>query len=346
MPIAVGQSVVSHHSSVAGIDPTPVAAPHPLEASPMPRRGPGPQLRAVSTAFQRVSDSTAAEAFCRDLAQAHYENFSVVSLLLPANLRQDFCNIYAFCRIADDLGDEIPDRADALAALERFGDALRACYSGKPEIAVFMALRQTIDRHDIPIQPFLDLIDAFEQDQRIMRYANFEQLLDYCRRSANPVGRLVLYVCGYRDERRQALSDFTCTALQLANFWQDIGRDLRDLNRIYIPQSSMSEFAVTEDLLRRSPAEENVRRLIRFEVDRTEAMFAQGDALLPLLDRPVRRHIALFGAGGRAILESIRRQDYDTITRRPVLSAWQKSRLIARAAAGGLLGRLGGRVAE
>ena len=205
-----------------------------------------------------------------------------------------------------------------------------------------MALRRTIDRHDIPIDPFLDLIDAFEQDQHVTRYETFEQLCDYCRRSANPVGRLVLYVCGYRDEERQRLSDFTCTALQLANFWQDVRRDLLDLHRIYVPRSSFEQFGVTEQQLRDGRAGDNFRRMIRFEVDRTEAMFAQGDGLLPLLDGSVRRHVALFGAGGRAVLHAIRRQEYDTLSRRPVLSTWQKGGLVARAAASSVIGCFGG----
>src|ERR1043165_7487795 len=150
-----------------------------------------------------------AEAYTRKLALGHYENFSVVSLLLPRELRQDFCNIYAFCRTADDLGDEVHDRAAALEYLRGFGEQTRACYAGEARTAVFVALKRTVVKHDIPMGPFLDLIDAFEQDQRVNRYETFEQLVDYCRRSADPVGRLVLYLCGYRDEERQRLSDKT-----------------------------------------------------------------------------------------------------------------------------------------
>ena len=279
----------------------------------------------------------------RQLASSHYENFSVVSRLLPQRLRQDFCNVYAFCRLADDLGDEIPDPQQSAMYLARFRDELRDCYAGRAASAVFVALRRTIDRHDIPIQPFLDLIDAFEQDQRLKRYDTYEQLLDYCRRSANPVGRLVLYISGYRDEERQRFSDLTCTALQLANFWQDVKRDLRDLDRIYLPRTSMAQFGVTEEQLHKDRADENVKQLIRFEVDRTDAMFTEGDRLLPLLDPGTRRHVALFGMGGRAVLDAIRRQDYDTLARRPALSAWQKGRLIAKAATGHVLGLALGR---
>jgi squalene synthase HpnC len=297
---------------------------------------------AAEAAFAPASDAAGAEAFTRHLAHSHYENFSVVTRLLPRSLRQDFCNIYAFCRLADDLGDEENSAgAAALRYLDRFRDNLRACHAGRADTAVFLALRQTVDRHDIPIDPFLDLIEAFEQDQRVTRYDTFEDLLDYCRRSANPVGRLVLYVCGYRDEGRQKLSDFTCTALQLANFWQDVRRDLRDLGRIYLPRQSMDRFNVTEDDLWRDAASENVKLLLRFEVDRAEAMFAEGDALLPLLHGSVRRQVALFGAGGRAVLHAIRRQGYDTLRRRPVLSPLQKARLAGRVVACQLWGHWG-----
>jgi squalene synthase HpnC len=323
---------------VASIDPRVVATPEPVAAPPAAPRG---EPSAFALAFTPAADVEAGEAFTRELAHGHYENFSVVSRLLPAELRQDFCNVYAFCRLADDLADEQAAASVALRHLERFRDALRACYDGQPETAVYRALQRTIERCDIPIQPFLDLIDAFEQDQQVTRYETIDDLLEYCRRSANPVGRLVLYVCGYRDAERQRLSDYTCTALQLANFWQDVRRDLRDLDRIYVPRASMEQFGVSEDQLRKDRADENVRRMIRFEVDRTEAMFANGDGLLPLLSPRVRRQVALFGAGGRAVLEAIRRQDYDTLVRRPVLSRWQKGRLAARVVACELLGRWG-----
>jgi len=284
-------------------------------------------------AFGTVNDPAAAEGFTWRLAHSHYENFPVVSILLPPPLRQDFCNIYAFCRIADDLSDEIADPDESLRLLERFRQETLSLYAGRPQTAVFTALQRTVERHDIPIQPFLDLIDAFEQDQRLTRYDTFEQLLDYCRRSADPVGRLVLYMCGYRDERRQQLSDRTCSALQLANFWQDIQRDLNDHDRIYLPRETMDRFGINEEQLRRGICTEEFRQCVRFEVDRTEAMFEEGDALLPLLSDVVRPQISLFGQGGRAILKAIRRQNYDTLTQRPALSRWQMGRLIFSAMA-------------
>jgi squalene synthase HpnC len=291
----------------------------------------------VRLAFAPASDSVAAELFTWNLAHTHYENFSVVSALLPRRLRQDFCNIYAFCRIADDLGDEVSDKDTSLRMLERFRLETENLFAGKISSIVFAALQSTVARHDIPIQPFLDLIDAFEQDQRIDRYDTYDQLRNYCRRSADPVGRLVLYMSGYRDAQRQQLSDCTCTALQLANFWQDVRRDLTDRNRIYLPRETMQQFNVTESQLRSGIADDNYRGCIRFEVDRAAGLFDQGQALLPLLDQSVRPQVSLFGEGGRAILHAIRKANYDTLTARPVLSQWQKGKLVLAALAGRVL---------
>ena len=311
--------------------------PH-ASTQPLPPNLP-PTVRA---AFAPVADIPSAETYTRTLAQSHYENFSVVSALLPKQFRQDFCNIYAFCRTADDLGDEVPDRALALQYLAGFKQQTHACYANQSTSAVFVALRQTILKHDIPIQPFLDLIDAFEQDQRITRYQSFEQVLDYCRRSADPVGRLVLYICGHRDEQRQRLSDKTCSALQLANFWQDVRRDILERDRIYIPADSMQRFGVSEDQIKQGRCDDNYRRLIQFEVDRAEAMFVEGEQLLPLLRPSIRKHIALFGMGGRAILRAIRRQNYDTLSRRPTLSKPQKFRLMLTALSAYIRARFAG----
>jgi squalene synthase HpnC len=285
----------------------------------------------IRAAFAPVRDLAEAEAYTRTLARSHYENFSVVTFLLPRHLHQDFYNVYAFCRIADDLGDEVGDAALAAEYLARFREQLHAAYTGRADTAVFVALRGTIARHDIPEQPFLDLIDAFEQDQTVNRYETFDHLVDYCRRSADPVGRLVLYMCGYRDEQRQRLSDRTCTALQLANFWQDVRRDLTDRNRIYIPRESMARFGVTEEQIVAFRFDDHFRQLMRFEVERTHAMLDEGEQLLPVLAPVYRRQIALFGQGGRAILRAIERQGYDTLTSRPSLSKGQKARLVLKA---------------
>lgn len=318
---------------------------HALTATqPLPADTPsGPST--IEWAFASVDSLEAAEGYTRRLACGHYENFSVVSLLLPKRLRQDFSNVYAFCRTADDMADEVGDSHRALALLARFREDTLACYRGQPRSAIFMALQRTIDRYDIPPEPFLDLIDAFEQDQRVGRYQSFEQLRDYCRRSADPVGRLVLYICGCRDAHRQELSDATCTALQLANFWQDVRPDLLQRDRIYIPLESMDRFGVTEANLRDDIASgragENFRRLMQFEVDRTASLFDQGDRLPPLLDRSVRRQVQLFSKGGRAVLAAIRRRGYDTLSGRPRLGTLTKARLILSTLAASLASRLG-----
>ena len=281
-----------------------------------------------------VTDLPAAEAVTRALAHSHYENFSVVSVLLPKRLRQDFCNIYAFCRVADDLGDEVGDAMTSLSLLADFKRMTRDCFDGRIDTALFTALSGTIRKYDIPIDPFLDLIDAFEQDQRITRYETFEQVIDYCRRSADPVGRLVLYMSGYRDERRQRLSDKICTALQLTNFWQDVRRDIVERDRIYLPSDSMLRFGVTADQVKAGRCDDAYRKLIHFEVDRTERLFDEGAALLPLLDRSVRAQISLFSKGGRAILGAIASQGYDTLSHRPSLGKLRKGGLILSAMAG------------
>ena len=274
-----------------------------------------------------AADVQAAEAFTRRLTHGHYENFSVVSLFVPRPLRQDFCNIYAFCRIADDAADEAASAEHAVRLLDQLKRETRACFAGEGSSAVFMALAGTIARHELPIEPFLDLIDAFEQDQRVTRYDTFEQLLDYCRRSADPVGRLVLYLCGYRDAERQRLSDQTCSALQLTNFWQDVRRDKLDRDRIYLPRESMEEFSVTEEQIKEGRCDDHYRALIRHLVDRTAEMFGAGDKLPATLSARYRRQISLFSRGGRAILAAIRLQDYDTLTQRPSLTRWHKTRL-------------------
>src|ERR1700752_3603779 len=189
-----------------------------------------------------------ARSYTRWLATHHYENFNVVSWLLPRRLHQHFYNLYAYCRWSDDLGDEIPDRQRALELLDAWEEELGLCYSAEsgPLHPVLIALRETIRAKDIPRKRFSDLLRAFRQDQRVQRYATWEGVLDYCVYSANPVGRLVLYLCGYRDAERQRLSDATCTALQLANFWQDVDRDL-EKGRIYIPLESLAAHGLSED---------------------------------------------------------------------------------------------------
>jgi squalene synthase HpnC len=296
----------------------------------------------VRAAFAPPGTLEAAQRYTRELALGHYENFSVISMLLPRRLRQDFSNVYAFCRTADDLGDEVPDRELSLSYLRQFREFTEACHAGEGRSPLFVALAQTIQRHQIPIEPFLDLIDAFEQDQHVNRYQNFQHVVDYCRRSADPVGRLVLYMCGYRDAERQRLSDRTCTALQLANFWQDVRRDIIERDRIYLPQDSMRQFGVTEEQIRAGRCDDNYRHLLKFEVDRTETLFDEGDGLLGMLEGSIRQQVSLFSKGGRAVLDAIRGQNYDTLSHRPSLSKWQKGKLVGRAMLAMFGAKLGG----
>jgi squalene synthase HpnC len=272
-----------------------------------------------------------AQEYCRRLARSHYENFSVASWFLPQRLRQHFFNVYAYCRISDDLGDEVGDRAASLELLDQWQAELDACYSGKPRHPVFVALADTVRRFDIPKQTFTDLLTAFRQDQTVTRYPTFDDLLGYCRNSANPVGRLVLYVCGYRDAERQQLSDFTCTALQLANFWQDVSVDYAK-DRIYLPVEDMQRFGISEDELatqRNTPA---FCDLMRFEVERAREWFQRGWPLAARVDRELGLDIELFSRGGQEVLRAIERQGYRVLGRRPAISKSRKLALVARAA--------------
>src|SRR5450432_1374725 len=208
-----------------------------------------------------------AQEYCRRLARSHYENFSVASWFLPKHLHQHFYNVYAYCRISDDLGDEVGDKQLSLTLLGQWEAELQQCYSGEPRHPVFVALRETVREFDIPQHEFGDLLTAFRQDQIVTRYPRFDDLLGYCQYSANPVGHLVLYLCGYRDAERQKLSDYTCTALQLANFWQDVAED-HDKGRIYLPLDSMAKFGVSESVIANRQATPQFRALLKFEVER------------------------------------------------------------------------------
>lgn len=273
-----------------------------------------------------------AQRYTRWLATHHYENFNVVSWLLPRRLHQHFYNVYAYCRWADDLGDEVPDHARALALLDAWEDELRLCYlHGKSSAhPVLIALRETIREKNIPQKPFSDLLKAFRQDQRVHRYANWDEVLDYCVYSANPVGRLVLYVCGYRDEERQRLSDYTCTALQLANFWQDVSRDL-EKGRIYIPLDAIAAHGLTEADIVGRRFDARYVSLMKDLISRTRELFAAGLPLAQKVDATLRIDIELFSRGGIWILDAIEKQGYDTLNHRPALTKTAKVQLLGRA---------------
>jgi squalene synthase HpnC len=277
-----------------------------------------------------------AQEYCRRLARSHYENFSVASWFLPARLRQHFFNVYAYCRISDDLGDEVGDPAASLQLLEEWERELNACYDGEPRHPVFVALAQTVRMFEIPKKEFTDLLAAFRQDQTITRYSTFNDLLGYCRNSANPVGHLVLYLCGYKDSERQRLSDYTCTALQLANFWQDVTADF-DKGRIYLPLEDLRRFDVGEQEIREARNTPAFREMMRFEVARAREWFAQGLPLAGKVSRELAIDIELFSRGGLEILNAIESQNYGVLGRRPSISKSRKLALVARAALGKLI---------
>jgi squalene synthase HpnC len=269
-----------------------------------------------------------ARDYCRTFARRQYENFSVVTAFLPRALHRHFYNVYAYCRWADDLADEAGGGAQALALLRWWREELLRCYDGAPRHPVMVALRETVQRFRIPPQPFLDLLFAFEQDQLVKRYATYEQLLDYCRHSASPVGHLVLYLFRSFDPRRAALADDICTALQLTNFWQDVARDY-DIGRVYLPEEDLREFGYREaDLAARRWTPE-FRNLMRFEVQRTRDMFHRGLRLMDLVPPPVRIDVELFAKGGLAVLGKIERLGYNVWRRRPALARWEKAALTA-----------------
>ena len=270
-------------------------------------------------ALQQTYSLDQARAYTRWLATHHYENFHVVSFLLPKRLHQDFYNVYAFCRWADDLGDETGDCAESLRLLEWWSAELDAMYAGHATHPVFVALLPSVEQFGIPKQPFADLIEAFVQDQTVTRYRNFEELFGYCRCSANPVGRLVLYLCGHSDAERQRLSDATCTALQLANFWQDVTTDLLK-DRIYIPLDVMERHGYTvEDLFahRFTPA---FRAVMQEICQKARALFLKGLPLARMVDRRLALDLDLFSRGGLRVLEKIEAQGYDVLRARPAIS--------------------------
>lgn len=257
--------------------------------------------------------------YTRWLATHHYENFHVVSFLLPKRLHQDFYNVYSFCRWADDLGDEIGDRQESLRLLAWWRGELQNMYGGTAAHPVFVALKGTVERYSIPIEPFERLIRAFEQDQVITRYETFDDVFGYCVNSANPVGHLVLYLCGYRDRERQQLSDYTCTALQLANFWQDIGVDLLK-DRIYLPLSLLDKYGYTTEELFAHKYNDRFRSVMAEAVDVAEDLFRKGMPLVRMVDRRLSLDLDLFTRGGLKLLSKIKLQDYDVLKSRPYIS--------------------------
>jgi squalene synthase HpnC/squalene synthase HpnD len=288
------------------------------------------ELEIAATAPSPGCTPEAAQNYTRWLATHHYENFNVVSWLLPKELQQHFYNVYAYCRWADDLGDEVPDAQRALELLDWWEQELSACYGGHPSHPVFIALRETIVAKEIPKQPFADLLKAFRQDQTVKRYPTWDNVLNYCVYSANPVGRLVLYLCGYRDEQRQQLSDATCTALQLANFWQDVSRDL-EKGRIYIPLDIAAAHSLTETDIVARRFDDRYINLMKDLIARTRALFTEGMPLAKMVDARLSVDLEMFSRGGTAVLEAIEATGYNTLHHRPSIGKGKQARLLGRA---------------
>jgi phytoene synthase len=297
-------------------------------------------LPAAASAAPSIAEAYAA---CTKMAREHYENFPV-GRLVPKKMRPHVHAVYAFARYADDLADEGYAGAEAKAAgaqdvmtpeerLARLDDWERQLLSppGTPGLHfIFVALHETIRELDLPTSLFTDLLSAFKQDVVKRRYADFPEVLDYCRRSANPVGRLVLLLHGIRDEALHVLSDRICTGLQLANFWQDVGVDL-DKDRIYLPQDDRDKFGVTENMLLARQAGDAYRRLLKFQVERTQQIFDEGRPLSRKLRGLLRLEIRLTWLGGTTILRKIEALDYDTLTQRPTLNKAGMLLLLGRA---------------
>ena len=271
-----------------------------------------------------------AQKYTRWLATHHYENFRVASWLLPSRLHQHFYDVYAYCRWADDLGDEVKDAKHALELLDQWDEELQSTYRREAKHPVLIAVGETARACDIPIEPFRDLLIAFRQDQTVHRYATWDGVIEYCRYSANPVGRLVLYLMGYRDAERQALSDATCTALQLANFWQDVARDL-EKERIYIPLDLAAAHGVRESDIREKIFDERFASLMKDLIDRTRALFIAGSTLASRVSAEFRVDVELFTRGGCAVLDAIETIGYDTLHHRPAISRGKQTRLLGRA---------------
>jgi len=268
---------------------------------------------------KRVIPLAEAEAYCRRLAGTHYENFPLVSWLLPRKLHQHFYNLYAYCRWSDDLADEVHGPERSLLLLAWWRSQLAECYTESAQHPVFVALKKTIEELQIPRQPFEDLLSAFEQDQRVSEYETFVQLLDYCRRSANPVGRLVLFVCGEHTEQNALWSDSICTGLQLANFWQDVSRDF-DMGRVYLPREDRARFGYSQQDLQARVTNSAFLELMRFEVDRARQYLWTGLPLIEHLPGRLQIDIELFVRGGLKILDRIEMIGYRVWNERPVVT--------------------------
>ena len=269
-----------------------------------------------------------AERYCSTLATTHYENFPVVTWVLPRRLHQHFYNVYAFCRWSDDLADEVGDSVRALELLTWWRGELADCYGGQVRHPVFVALQPTIQRFSICPEPFTDLISAFEQDQTVTEYETIDQLVDYCRRSANPVGRLVLRLAECDTPENVAWSDSICTGLQLANFWQDVARDSL-IGRTYLPQADRQRFGYTVEQQTTQRSTPEFKALLQLEVDRARDFLQAGLPLVSAVPPWLQVEIDLFVQGGLQILREIETIHFEVWEARPTVSKWAMARLFA-----------------
>jgi phytoene synthase len=278
-----------------------------------------------------VVDTAAAYAFCERLAREHYENFPVASVLLPKRMRPHIAAIYAFARTADDFADEPGrDPRERLRLLDDFEGRLHAIANGEPADSgdhIFVALRDTIDRCNLPVRLLSDLLSAFRQDVLVHRFETWADVDDYCRRSANPVGRLVLRVAGVHGDAADRASDAVCTALQLANFWQDFGRDWRN-GRLYVPLDEMRRHGAREEDLDAAMMTAAWKSTMRACVSRTYELFALGRPVADQVTGRLRFELRATWLGGVRILEKIEALGYDTLHRRPKLTGADAARII------------------
>lgn len=271
-----------------------------------------------------------AEAYCRQLATSHYENFPLIARLLPRDLRQPFFNVYAYCRWSDDLGDELGDRLLSTRLLGWWRGELARCWAGEEMThPVFVALQRTVKQFDLSREPFDNLLTAFEQDQVVTEYQTFEELMGYCRNSANPVGRIVLRLCRADDEQSVALSDAVCTGLQLANFWQDVARDA-DIGRTYLPYEDCERFGYSRHDVTCRVTNEAFLELMQFQVERARGLLLSVRELAPRLQGRLQVAIDLFGEGGLKICGRIEAIGFRVWERRPVVTKWDAAGLLVK----------------
>lgn len=281
-----------------------------------------------------------AQVWCKKLTSSHYENFHVVTWFLPRRVRPHFESVYAYCRVADDLGDEVENPAVAVRLLDEWGSMLDECYDtpGRSMHPVFVALHETVKACGPPRQLFHDLLHAFRMDQVKTAYNTWDELLEYSHYSANPVGRLVLWICGYRDDARALLSDKVCTALQLANFWQDVVEDA-ERERRYIPAESIVRYGVDEGQILGRVFTPEFGAMMEDLVVRTRAMLREGRGISAEVDKELAVTLDLFSKGGEAILDGIAAERFDVLRGRPVVSKTKKLWLLAGALAGKMRAR-------